>query len=263
MAFTGFTTAFPEYEAKTPQTHQSFSVRSLTVAEEERMKGSFITPEKVTEHLNKCIYEALVKKPDHIKDYNSYLTNLTVKDRESLLYALYAITYDDERNYDVKCWSCRKKYSIKIKPSSTFNFNPYPADDILTKRVNVKLSGFSNVVVVIKQPTLMDEWNAIKELTTTPGFTIDNITDTLIVEKFIETPENSSEAIVYSERGDIIDAFMSLPSKDKRKIFKEWMSNFGQYCVELKMKSYCSSCGEEEIVTIDLVDQFFRSVHGS
>lgn len=263
MAFRGFNTTYPEYEVITPQTGKSFNVRSLTVAEEERLKGSFITPEKITEHLNKCIYEALVKKPEDITDYNSFLAKITVKDREALLYGLYHITYDEDRNYDVRCGACRKNYSVTIKASSTFNFTPYEGDDIISKRLNIKLPGTKGVEAILKQPTLLDEWRAVKELTSTPGFTVDNITETLIIEKFTQDVENSTEPITYSDRGDIIDAFLSLPSKDRRKIYKEWVDGFGQYGIELKMKAFCSNCGEEEMVTIDLVDQFFRSVYGS
>ena len=54
--FKGFDVKYPEYEVITPQTKLSFTVRSLNVREEERLKGSLMTPTKIHEHLNKCIY---------------------------------------------------------------------------------------------------------------------------------------------------------------------------------------------------------------
>ena len=47
--FRGFNLKYPEYEVITPQTKRSFTLRSLNVSEEENMKGSMMTPLKITE----------------------------------------------------------------------------------------------------------------------------------------------------------------------------------------------------------------------
>jgi len=262
MPFTGFQVEYPKYEVITPQTKKSFTVRSLTVAEEERLKGSFVTPAKITEHLNRCLFDAIVEKPEGIHDFNSFLKNLTIKDREALLFGLYHITYDEDRNYTVRCVSCGKTYDVTVEASDTFNFNPYPGDDILEKRIPLKLKVLSNVTVVLKQPTLMDEWMAIKDLARNPTFNLDNITETLIIESITnELP--SGEVIEYTDRGDIIDAYKALPARDKRIIYKTWYEEVGQYGIDLKMKSYCVHCGAEEVVNIDLSEQFFRAIFES
>ena len=61
--FKGFDIKYPEYEVITPQTKLSYSVRSLSVQEEELLKGSLLTPSKINEHLNKCLFSAITKKP--------------------------------------------------------------------------------------------------------------------------------------------------------------------------------------------------------
>jgi len=264
MTFTGFNLKFPEYEVITPQTKMSFNVRSLSVQEEERMKGSLMTPAKVTEHLNKCIYETVVKKPDTIKDYDSFLKSVTLKDRDALLYGLYHITYEEIRNYEVMCGSCRKEYPVTIKASSTFNFNSYPEkDNILNKRVKVDLPVSKGVSVIIKQPSLFDETFALRELSTTPGSNIDIIIEVLIIEKFEQDVEGQTKPVVYNDRQDIIDAYRSLPAGDKRLIHEKYMESFGKYAVELKMRSYCPSCGAEEVIDIDLVENFFRKLYSA
>lgn len=261
MTFTGFNLKFPEYEVITPQTKLSFNVRSLSVQEEERLKGSLMTPTKITEHLNKCIYDALEKKPDLIKDYDSFLKNVTIKDRDALLYGLYHITYEEIRNYMVRCGKCNGEYPVTVKASSTFNFNSYPEKDVLTKRVKVKLPVSKVVTATIKQPTLFDEIFAMKELLNTPGSSIDTITETLIIDKFEQDIQEKTEPVTYTDRQDIIDAYRSLPAKDKREIHDNYMENFGKYAIELKMKSFCASCGTEETLDIDLVENFFRMVY--
>ena len=259
--FKGFKTKFPEYEVITPHTKQSFTIRSLTVQEEENLKGSLITPSKVHEHLNKCIYDSIVKKPDDIKDYETFLKRTTIKDRDALLYGLYHITYEDIRNYDITCSACKKEYPITVKASETFNYNEYPNDDILIKKVNVSLPITKSATTYIRQPTLFDEMVALKELSLKPNVSSDILTETLIIEKFEEEPEGVAAASVYTAREDIIDAYKTLPAKDKRAIHAAYRENFGVYGIDLKMRSRCIHCGEDDNISLDLVANFFRMVY--
>jgi hypothetical protein len=261
--FTGFNLQYPEYEVITPHTHLSFTVRSLNVQDEERLKGSLMTPAKVTEHLNKCLYETLVKKPDSIKEFKDFLKLLTLKDRDTLLYGLYHITYEDIRNYDVKCRNCKKDFAVTVSASDTFSFNPYPAEDILTKRIKVDLPKSAGVSVYIKQPTLEDETESIKRMAQRPGITMDIITETLIIERFEQDIEASKEPAVFTDRIDIIEAYRKLPAKDKRVIYEKFNEEFGKYGTELKMQVFCQHCGNEDVVNIDLVENFFRMVYSS
>jgi hypothetical protein len=222
-----------------------------------------MTPSKIIEHLNKSIYETLVKKPDTIKEYKDFLKLVTLKDRDTLLYGLYHITYEDIRNYDIKCKNCKKDFSVTVSASDTFNFNPYPGEDILTKRIKVTLPKSVGVYAYIKQPTLDDEMESIKNMSARPGLTMDIITETLIIEKFEQDIEASIEPRIINTRIDVIDAYRSLPAKDKREIHEKFNEEFGQFETSLKMKVFCQHCGTEDIITLDLVDNFFRMVYSS
>lgn len=259
--FKGFEIQYPEYEVITPQTGKSYTLRSLNVQEEERLKGSLVTPTKVAEHLNNCIYNSLVSKPDDIKDMDSFLRNNTLKDRDGLLYGLYHISYEEIRNYQIKCTGCGKEYPVTVKASSTFNFNPYPGKDkILKDRIKVKLPGMKGVSAVIKSPTLFDEINNIKVLSNRPGNSLELITEILIIDRFEQIPKDSKEAVIYSDRVDVIDAYLQLPSKAKRAIYKAYTENFDKYGIELKMTSSCPGCGTQGDYDIDLVESFFRAL---
>ncbi len=251
---------YPEYEVITPQTHDSYHTRTLNVQEEERLKASFLTPSKITEHLNKCIYDSLVKKPAKIKTYEDFLKNVTLKDRDALLYGLYHITYEDIRNYEIKCGNCAKNYQISVKASETFNSLAYPDKDVLKKKVEVELPVSKGVTATIKQPTLFEELLAFKTLGAQPNANVDIITETLVIQEFKQLPE-SGDIIVWNEPGDIIDAYLSLPPLDKRKIHSTYRTTFGKYGIVLKMKSTCIHCGQEEDVDLDLVQNFFRMVY--
>jgi hypothetical protein len=258
--FRGFNIKYPEYEVITPQTGASFHVRSLNVQEEEQLKGSLLTPVKINEHLNKCIFDACVKKPANITTFDSFLKNVTLKDRDALLYGLYHITYEEIRNYDVTCGACRKEYPVTVKASSTFDMNPYPGKDILSKEANVPLPISKGVVATIKQPNLFDEMLALKMMGPAVSNKFDLMTETLILKRFQYDPD-SGDSIVYSDREDVVDAYKSLPSKDKRAIYSAYKDKFGQYTISLKMRTTCIHCNNEEIMDIDLVENFFRMVH--
>ena len=263
MTFTGFHVEYPEYEVITPHTKQSFTLRSLNVSEEEHLKGSLVTPSKIADHLNSCIFQAVIKKPEGIQNLDSFLRGLTLKDRDALLYGLYHITYEEIRNYKVRCSSCSNEYEVTVQASSTFNFNPYPGDDILKERASFELPKTKGVIVSLKQPTLYDEMLGIKSLGHRPGVTLELITETLIIEKFEQDVPERKEPIVYKDRVDVIDAYMALPAKDKREIFKQYTEKFGKYGIDLKMQSNCSSCGHEDVHNIDLVESFFRSLYSA
>lgn len=260
MTFKGFAVAYPEYEVITPQTKQSYTLRSLNVQEEEKLKGSLITPTKIAEHLNSCIFSSLVKKPKGIDDIDSFLRSTTLKDRDALLYGLYHVTYEEIRNYQLKCKSCGKDYSVTVQASSTFNFNPYPGEAIIKDRNKVELPVSKGVFAVVKQPTLLDEIHGITSLGNRPGSTIELITETLIIDSFEQDIEESKEPVIYKDRVDVIDAYLSLPARDKRAIYKEYSKAFGDFGIELKMQSHCTNCGSQDTYDIDLVESFFRAL---
>lgn len=257
--FKGFNVKYPEYEVITPQTKFSYNLRSLNVQEEERLKGSMLTPSQINDHLNRCIYDAITKKPDTIKSFDAFLKNTTLKDRDALLYGLYHITYEEIRNYDVTCASCRKQYPVTVQASSTFSMNSYPEDNILSKESQVELPMTDGVHVFIKQPTLFDEMMALKAVSPNRK-NIDVLTETLIISKFQQNP-SVGDTEIYSEREDVIDAYLSLPARDKREIYKKYREDFGQYGISLKMMSTCVHCGTQDEIVIDLVENFFRMVH--
>jgi len=263
MTFKSFNIKYPEYEVITPHTNLSFTVRSLNVQEEESLKGSLITPQKIAEHLNKCIYDSTIQKPKTINTLDEFHKHLTLKDRDALLYGLFHITYEDIRNYEVKCTACDKQFPVTIKASETFHIKPYEGKNIIKERIRVKLPASPGVFVFVKQPTLFDELSNMKSLMSRPGSTLELITETLIIDSFEQEHEESSEPDIYSDRVDVVDAYLSLPAKDKREIYKQYNESFGKFGIELKMKNFCPSCGNEDIFDIDLVENFFRSLYAA
>lgn len=264
MVFTGFQhQKLPEYEVVTPQTNESFMVRSLTVQEEEHLKSSLVTPLKITEHLNKCIYDVITQAPEHIKSYDDFLKNVTLRDRECLLFGIYHISYDEIRNYDVICNNpnCGRSFSVTIKASSTFNMNPFPEDGILKKRVNHQLPVFTNVLVVLKQPTLKDEINGLSELGSRVGSNTNQVINILPISGIYEMDENGELSQNIEDLQDIMDAYQKLPSRDKKSINERYTNEFGNYGIDLRMRATCQFCATDQEVSIDIIENFFSTIY--
>jgi len=259
--FKSFNIKYPEYEVMTPQTHQTYFVRSINVAEEEKMKGSFISPQKITEHLNRVIFDSMTQKPSHVKTYDDFKKATTVKDRDALLFGLYHISYEEIRNYDITCSSCQHKYPVTSKASDTLATNPYPEKDILKREIAVDMPLTTGVKAFIKQPTLADESETLqRQAVLSPN--IELLTQAMVITKFEQDIESQKDPDVYDDRVDIVSAFQTLTARDKRAINDAYIEAFGKYQIELKMTVNCPSCGNSEIVNIDLVENFFRMVYG-
>lgn len=266
--FKGFINVpLPVYDVIVPQTLLSFSVRSMTVQEEERLKSSLVVPTRITEHLNRCIFDLIVKKPEEIKDYKTFERLTTPRDREALLFGVYHVSYGDLRNYDVSCKTCEKTYPVSLDIANTFNITPYSGKEILKKRIKVLLKVFKGVVAIIKQPSLADELAMLSAFGGSPD-KADVVADIVCIESFKQELVKKKDGgevdpILVTEKSDILDAFMTLNPRDRRLISDKYDENFGKYRIELKMKSFCPFCKSEQESNIDIVQQFFRMVWGA
>lgn len=263
MVFTGFQQPFPEYEVITPQSHQSFKVRTLTVQEEEKLKGSYVTPLKITELLNRCIYDVTTEAPDDITSFDEFLKNVTLRDREALLFGVHHISYEEIRNYDVPCTNpnCQHVNSVTVNASDIFDVIPFPENDVLSKRVDHQLEVFKKIRVKLKQPTLYDEIHGLKNLGARPGTTNDQIISILPIVGIYEEDDDGNVVQQFEDKEDILDAYKSLPSKDKKSINKKYTDEFGQYGITLKMRMTCQQCSQERVANVDIVENFFSMVY--
>jgi len=256
---------YPEYSVVTPQTLQEFTIRSLTVQDEERLKGSLLTPNQFSKHLNSIIWDCLVKKPDDIKTIDEFLDKITIKDREALLFGLYHVTYKDISNYDVVCSSCSKSHSISINIEKSFTMDAYVDEGkggLLNQEFPVQLQIANNITSIIKQPTLRKENNLMGNMIFSKKENMDIGIEMLVVDKFlIEEDDGSGRKSEYSMEQNMLRIYNQLPSKDRKLINKTYIDNLGIYGVSIKSQVVCPACGESEVIDIDLVSQFFRALY--
>ncbi len=131
--FKGFNFKLPSYTVITPQTGQTFEVRSMTVAEVNEMKTSLVTPNRAHVLVNDVLFKCLQTKPDEITDPMTFKKNVTTQDRESLLYGLYHVTFGENREFQVVCSNCGAEQLLKVQLSKAFSMNAYPKSDAVKK----------------------------------------------------------------------------------------------------------------------------------
>ena len=261
--FNGFNIKYPEYSVITPQTLLEFIVRALTVDEEEKLKSSLLTPNKLAEHLNEVIWDCVAKKPDSIKSYEDFMNKITIKDRDALMYGLYHVIYKDIHNYDVTCSQCEFVNSVKIDFLKSFKAELWPnkEESLIEKKIPVNFEIAKGIRAIIRQPMLADEFALVKETAFSTEEVRDMNMQLLVIDKFEMDVEGAKTADTIEDRDNILKGYRQLPSTDKKMIYKEYEKNFGKYGVEVKSRIRCLKCGNEEDVSLDLVRQFFRSIY--
>lgn len=262
--FTGFDISYPEYEVLTPQTLLTFTIRSMTVSDEEKLKSSLVTPKKIPMYVNDIIWSCLVKKPDCIKTKEDFINKLTPSDRDVLLYALYHITYKDVREYNITCSNCSNDntYPIKFNISDIFEMKAYNGNplEILNDRHIVDLELAKNAKVVLKVPVLADEQKILNDMLFQSDTNIEIASSTNIIEKFIIISDQRNPQEVNGKE-NIFNAYKSLPAKDRHLLENEYHEKFGKFKMRLPIKSSCPKCNHTNEMELDLIQQLFRSLY--
>jgi len=268
--FPGFSLKHPEYQVIVPQTLGEYTVRSLVVSEEQALKGTLASPRKIPEHLNRILWETIISKPDHIRTFDDFLKNVTVKDRDALVYGLYHVTYKDVSNYELVCSKCQKKSQVSFSLNSIFSMDAWPGqkNEILQKRIEIPLESVEpKASIIIKQPVLLDEKNILDNMLFQSDSMLELGMEMLIIDCIkimIPNPDGTIVAENFMEikaPDQLIKAYKTLPAKDRKAIQKAYMENFAKYGIQLKVTSTCQGCNTTSDIDVDLGTQFFRAIY--
>lgn len=260
--FEGFGISYPEYEVITPQTKKSYTIRSLNVSEEEVLKGSMVTPSKLPRHIAEVLWKCIVKKPDEIKTFDDFINCVTIDDRDALLYGLYVSTYKDVQNYTMRC-DCGFENLVKVNMENCLKIDFW--DDskgsILKYYPKVDFKIFDGVHCFLKIPSLKDEIVTSEKYTFNDNQKRNLAIQLLRIQKFTQDPNQKlPQGEEICELDNIIKAYNSLPSNDRKLINEKYNEEFSNYQVKVLPKVKCQKCGKVQEVEIDIYQQFFRSL---
>jgi len=248
-----FEQAYPVYTVITPQTGKRYQLRTLTVAEEKKLKGSLITPDKITEHVTSALFDCIVEKPEDIKTYEDFIMYTTTHDRQALLFGLFHVSYGEVTDFPIKCSHCGQDFKNTFTTESLAKITNYEGEEsLLTKIVEVDLP-ITKLKAFVKQPTIRDEIITLKTSQSLP-YQKDSIDDLVLVQKF------TMGAKEWTDIAEKLTIYTKLPVRDKKLIWKAYKETFSQYTVEVKATAVCSFCKGESEIDIDFMEVFFRLV---
>lgn len=261
--YSGIKIKYPEFEVLTPQRRQTFSIRTMTTAEEEVLKGSLMTPLTVSEHLAQVLWTCIVKKPDEIKTYDDFINKVTLRDRDTLVYGLYVATYKDTQTFTVTCAACGKATKVKINMENGFNFKMWDKDsDCLATKVEVPLKILEGYKCFLKVPTIADEIATNKMSASMNEGEANMAVDLMQIERF-EIPadkDNNGAPEILKEKSNIIQVYKQLPSIDRKLITQKYKENFDEYRISVNAKNTCQ-CGNVQDFRVDVTRQFFLALY--
>jgi hypothetical protein len=260
--FSGFKIKYPEFEVITPQRKQSFSVRSMTVSEEETLKGSILTPITVAEHLSKVLWDCIVKKPDDIQTYEDFISKTTLRDRDTLVYGLYVATYKDTQNFSITCRDCGTENKVKINMEKGFSFMTWEKDeDCLNARIKIPFKVLEGCACYLKAPTIKDEIEMTKNTVNMSEKDATLATNIIMVDSIELAPsEENGQVEVIKDKMNIMKAFSQLPAYDRKLITREYEENFDKYRISVHATNKCR-CGADQKLNIDVTRQFFLALY--
>jgi len=277
-----FTIKVPEIEVILPQSEKKYRVRSLKLDEEYNIKSSMIsTPSVINQKLNEIIYGTITDK--NKPDFKTFLSQVSVKDRDALMYGLYEITYGDEypiENY--ACPKCNKIQPIKINLSSGFNNVVFKAKDIKEKIIEKNENGEEVTKMITKKETpLMEKTVEVKlddnlyaivhqsslayEQLILDKIHNESVESLMQKVKMFKITKGKSEEIysLYDSEADYVYIFKQLYRKHKTIIEDAYNKTFGKYGTKVTTEYTCKNCGNVHKFDVDFVQQFFLMVYQS
>lgn len=262
--FSGFGISYPEHEIVTPQGLKHFTVRTLTVSEEEVLKGSMLAPGTIAQHISEVLWKCIVKKPDDIKTYDDFIKKTTLKDRDALIIGLHIATYGDIDKYSVDCPDCGFSNEVAINIENSMSYLLWSDESVsfVDRRLDVPLQIFKGVTAVLKTPTIADEIETNKKTQHMSDQMSRLMMELLMIDKFkVDPSEKNPDGDEITDRQNILAAYNSLPSRDKSLISKTYREEFNKYQLQIKAVVKCRGCGREIDTSVDMTQQFFRSLY--
>jgi hypothetical protein len=128
---------YPEISVKLPQSGNEFTVRCLKTFEVDTLKHSILSPIQALISVNEIVYNVIQNKPDYIKTYQDYIKNTTSIDRDALIYAMYNVTFGNNKTFKVSCERCQKEQQIRLELDKCYSIEPYPYSSNLIKSYDV------------------------------------------------------------------------------------------------------------------------------
>lgn len=252
----------PKWEVITPHTQHSLLVKSLLVQQEEALKSSSLSTTKMLELINKTIFDCIDNKKAPFDSIDSFMKNLTLVDREALIYGLVISSYGEEQEFNITCSVCSKTFTQKANLTQNTDVNLYEGKEpLLKKEIKITLP-VSKYEVTLQMPTLWDEYVFANSRGVSPEV-LRKADDYLIVKQLDIPAVNNKEpeklqTLHINNIFEIYSYMRNLPARDRRIIYDSWKDTYGEYGIKVIVSTQCPHCGNRSEMFINMISELFR-----
>lgn len=241
-------------------------IHGMSLKDENDIKSSIVSNDSESrQFLNSFIYSKCTFPNQDIKDEEEFYSKVSISDRSILYYYLYLLSYGAEYKTTVKCNQCKATIPLDINLNKVINITGKTKDlkDILTYR-HVYECDTIEAKFKLKIATIRDEIRYYKLGIPTDDTFIDkrqmlfNITDSI---EYIPMDSEEVKVITVEENMlDIWQAINNLNTKEVTSILNEYDKVFTDGYASFEHKFKCPKCKEKINISIDIYQEFFRSV---
>jgi hypothetical protein len=193
------------------------------------------------------------------------MSNLTLVDRQALLFGLLVSTYGEDQKFNVSCNRCGESMEVAANITNNMEITLYSGtENILNMKpvIHLPVSGYD---AVLSAPTILDETQFAASKGVKPEV-LKKADDYLIIKEIHadaeqvdpKTGEKTTKKIVIDGTFEIYAMFQKLPARDRKVVTNAWTEHFGNYGVFAKISSKCGNCGSETETYINFLGEIFR-----
>jgi hypothetical protein len=264
------------YFVRLPHSGYEFKVRSMLVMEENALKLKNSTPLDMYNGLLQIMYDCIspdVKVKGHpFETYDGFIRNISLQDRDTILFAIINQTYEETHEMLINCGRCGHRSTPTVNLNNYISFNHYTGEEpILVQRVPLKIPEYE-WIVYFRLPTVFDELQTLINGNKHSGNPKSNEEHTAAVEfiyidkiEFVahDDPIPGMGVRQSGIREDVVDNYIMIysmiknkPARLRKKISKFFADTFRDYGVFAKFETTCEKCDASISVNINPVNHF-------
>lgn len=255
---------YATWEVMTPHTGFKINVKGMTVAQEEVLKTSDVSSAGMLSIINQITYECLVNPPEGLSTLSEFERNITVTDRQAILYGILAVTYGEVQDFNITCQSCGHQFDTKADITKNTEIKVYHGKENLIEKKKEFSIPNTNIRAVLHIPTLKDEKDFA--LSKVPQDILRKA-DQYIMIKELHLPSTSIDDktgepvtthLIFENVFEIYSHIRKFSGGWRRQILNAWSEEFGNYGVDSQIEATCPKCTFRNTMPINILGEIFR-----
>ena len=250
-----------KYFVRLPHSGYEFNVRGLTVEEEDTIKSSNSSTKRAAETIMKVLYNCIsndVKgKGQPFETYESFIRNISLPDRDTIVLAVIEQTYESTHDMNVRCAKCGKNFTESVCIPDCVTYKHYMGKSPIMQKRHVLTFPDLKWKMYLKIPTVSDELRTLN--TNQMSGDLQRSADYIFIDRIEYAMKVDTGQIVedtVNNCAQIYGMIKGQPAIIRKRIEKEYEKFRGDYGVSGSYDTVCKYCESPITVTIVPISHF-------